>query len=63
MHNELITAIRSANASEIEDILHLAIEKKRQLFPDWDIIYLALPKTDKYERKRTLDYLVKLYSK
>lgn len=63
MHTELINSIRSAQASEIEDILHFALERKRQLFSDWDILYLAIPKNDEQERRHTLEYLIHLYEK
>ena len=55
--------ILTANSSDIEVILHAAIKRKRQLFPDWDILYLAIPKHDAEERQTTLDYLQQIISK
>ena len=57
MCTELLDAIRSAGASDIEDILQVAIERKRQLFPDWEILYLAIPKNNEEKRKLTIDYI------
>ena len=57
MYTELISVIQSADASELEDILDAAIKRKRELFPDWDILYLAIPKNDADERMRTYDYI------
>ena len=63
MYNELIETIDSANAFDIEDILCAAIERKRQLFPDWDILYLAVQKNNESERKLTLDCILQWYFK
>lgn len=38
---ELISAIMRANEDEIEKILRTAIRRKRELYPDWEIIYQA----------------------
>ena len=57
MYTELISVIQSADASELEDILDAAIKRKRELFPDWDILYLAIPKNDVDERMRAYDYI------
>ena len=59
MLTELFKTIQSADASDIDDILHIAIERKRYLFPDWDILYLAVPKNDKEAQSKTLEYIQK----
>lgn len=63
MYTDLLETILTANPSDIEVILHAAIERKRLLFPDWDILYLAIPKHDAEERQATLDYLQQIISK
>ena len=55
LNDRMVENIRSANVTEIDDILKLAVERRRELFPDWDMVYLALPKNDPEERKRTID--------
>ena len=51
---ELLIRISKMEPESLEVILNAAFERKRELYPDWDIIYLALPKEDWQERKRTL---------
>lgn len=38
---EMISAIMQANEDEIEKILRIAIRRKRELYPDWEITYQA----------------------
>ncbi|MGM9659569.1 MAG: hypothetical protein ACI3WQ_03115 [Faecousia sp.] len=47
---ELISAIMQANEDEIEKILRTAIRRKRQLYPDWNIIYQATLRSGAGER-------------
>lgn len=45
MLNESITnTIKAADAEEIDEILDMAMERRRELYPDWDMAYLAVPK-------------------
>ena len=54
-HNkELIGQIAQAPVEEIGDILQAAMERYRSLFPEEEILYLALPKNDPRERQRLL---------
>lgn len=56
---DFVEMIRSADADDLERILTAALERKRQMFPQWDIIYLALPKYDEAERVATLEFVRK----
>lgn len=51
---EILSAISQADEDFIEDILTAAMKRKQQLYPDWDIRYLAVPRTGEerqcYER-------------
>ena len=51
---EVLSAIAEADEDFIEDILTAAMKRKQQLYPDWDIRYLATPRTggerQRYER-------------
>ena len=48
---EILSAIAQADKDFIEDILTAAMKRKQQLYPDWDIRYLAVPRTGE-ERQR-----------
>lgn len=51
---EVLNAIAAVDEDFIEDILTAAMKRKQQLYPDWDIRYLAAPRweaeRDRYER-------------
>lgn len=59
MNPDFVEMIRSADADDLELILTVALERKRQMFPQWDIIFLALPKYDEAERADTLEFVRK----
>ena len=48
---EILSAIAQADEDFTEDILTAAMKRKQQLYPDWDIRYLAAPRTER-ERQR-----------
>ena len=51
---EILSAIAQADEDFVEDILTAAMKRTQQLYPDWDIRYLAVPRTGEerqhYER-------------
>lgn len=53
--NELLEKIRKADQKEIDRLLDAVILRKRELFPNWEILYLALPKDDTQQRNAILD--------
>lgn len=53
--DELIKQIGKMDADTIEKLTDAVFERKRELFPQWDIVYLAMPKNNWEERKRILD--------
>ena len=40
----ILRSIRKADAKEIDEILDAATERRRQLFPDWEMVFFARPK-------------------
>ena len=50
---DMISAIMQANEDEIEKILRTAIRRKRELFPDWEIIYQANLKSNEDSREES----------
>ncbi len=54
---EIFEAIEEASAAEIDEYLDAALNRKRELYPDWDICYLALPNNAPKQRKELLEAL------
>ena len=59
MLDELVEKIVAADEEDIEHILTATIERKRELYPTWEITYLALPKDHIDERLQTLEFIRK----
>ena len=58
--DELCQRICLAGPEEINDILQAAFERYRILFPNDEIIYLSIPKSNPQERQRLLQMLQNL---
>jgi len=41
---KLVAIIQNADAESIDYILNAAIQRKRELHPDWELFYCAAPK-------------------
>ena len=50
--------ISRAGAETVDQILDAAFKRRRELFPDWDMIYFALPKNNPKERKMILEQVL-----
>ena len=49
--------IAAAQPKEIDELLDAVLERKRELYPQWEINYLAIPKGDCQEQKQTLAWM------
>ena len=56
---QILSYIRSTADSQLEQILSAALDRKRVLFPDWDIQYIAVPKNDPREQEILLEFISK----
>ena len=56
--NEILKRIGSTDTFEIDEILWACIQRRRALYPDWDFVFVSLPKNDPQERKRILCGLI-----
>ena len=56
---QLFEAIRQADRELLEEIMREISLRYRRDFPDWDVIYLAIPKGDAQKRAETLRWLEK----
>lgn len=56
----ILERIDAATTSEIDGILHVALERKRELYPEWDIYYVAVPKEEGETRQKTLESILRI---
>lgn len=54
MRYQLIKAIRCADKKEIRDILAVAMDRYREVYPDWSIIYYAIENKNRWKYKKEL---------
>lgn len=59
----VVAEIEKADTLETDMLLEAVIKRKRALYPQWDIFYLALPKTDWDKRERILEAVIRLERK
>lgn len=60
---EAVKEINRADAVLTDILMDAVFARKRQLFSDWEICYIALPKEDREERENTLKMLLELEQK
>ncbi len=57
MKQSILAYIMQADEILVDEILEAAVSRRRQLYPDWEMLYFALPKGD---RPKWPDYLVEV---
>jgi hypothetical protein len=57
---ELRREISNADIAQIDILLEAAFARKRELYPQWDIQYMALPKDDWEERRKILEFALEM---
>ena len=50
----ILDRIKNAKEYEIDIIFDTALERKRELYPEWVIYYAAVPKLNREEREQTI---------
>lgn len=60
IQQEVIDRITQAEAGEIQEYVTAAFNRYRQLYPEWDITYMAIPKNDLEDRQRTIQYIIEI---
>ncbi len=58
----IIRAIARADAESIDPILEAAMRRKRALYPDWELIYAALPRQEGKTRQ-TAEQILRLLNR
>ena len=59
MLDDVLAFTKNTDGIQVELILNAVLDRKRELFPDWDIQYLAVPKHDSREGQLTLEYIIR----
>lgn len=59
----LIKRIENADGYEIDEILNAFRRRYRKLHPDWEVLFLSLPKQDQQKRLAEKKWLVEFLMK
>ena len=59
----VLERICSAGRDEIDLYMKAAVERYREVFPEWEILYMAIPKNDPEDRRRTIQYIIEMLKK
>ena len=51
---QLVKAIRNSDKMEIHDLLNAVMQRYRELYPDWGIIYYAIENKNRRQYKKEL---------
>ena len=55
--------VQKIGIEEIDIYVKCAIDRYRELFPDCELIYMAIPKKDPAEREQTILYIIEMLQK
>ena len=55
---DVLELIESAGTYEIDSVLWAAIQRKRELYPNWDFVFVSLPKENLQERVQLVHDLI-----
>lgn len=56
--NDILKAIEHADDIEINEILNAVTQRYSNVFPEWEVMFLSLPKKDLEERRKILELFV-----
>ena len=60
---DVMEYIKGMNAEELDLMMHTLLDRKREIFADWEMLYMAIPKKDPAERKQTILYIIEMLQK
>ena len=63
MKQGVLTYIMQADEILLDEILEAAVSRRRQLYPDWEMLYFALPKQDRQKWPEYLAEMLELETK
>ena len=56
---EVLERIKTADKREIHEYMEAAFRRYRQMYSQWDIHYIAIPKRNKEQRRAVTEYIIK----
>lgn len=54
----ILAGIEQADDFEINEIINAVIRRYQAVFPDWEVMFLSLPKNDPEERRKALQSII-----
>jgi len=54
----LCRLLASANIKQVDSILKASVKRREELAPDWEMVYIALPKNDRKLRGEMLEKML-----
>ena len=61
--SRFLREIEKMGSAELDAILHAVMARHRALFPDWETVYLALPRKDLEMRQMYLKIMIEYLEK
>ncbi len=55
---DIVQYMKMADRNAIDEIFELALEMKRQVHPEWEIVYFALNRENREQEKKRLVELI-----
>ena len=56
--SKVLEFIRQADDSQISTIIQALVSRYGEVYPDWDVTFLSLPKNDPEERKNLIQHFL-----
>ena len=56
---QVLEVIQQADDYQINEIINALTERYKRVFPDWEVVFLALPLHDPVQRKQTIEYVLR----
>ena len=58
---EVVQYIKEANDWQISEIIHAAIHRFNQVFPEWEVSFLSVPRNNPEEREKMLRSILEFH--
>ena len=51
---QVLEFIRQADDCQVSEIIHTLVARYKEVYPDWEVVFLSLPKNNPTERKNMI---------
>ena len=55
---ELFDLVWALNPEEVDELFEEVLKRKRSLHPEYEIMYMVVPKNNQEERNRIIEYII-----